>query len=239
MALIACPECRRQVSDKAAACPNCGHPIAASADYPRQLIPDDLTAAVQAQSRAGDPTRSETRASREAWKAEERIRKQTVRAAQKDVRRGGSAGIGKSVLVAAVIGGGLGLYFVLGSPSGKFVSGSPPGKDEKKIIGCASDWRQCKDNADFANNYGDILKIQIRCKSEAEKIAKYGTPKFPWLYFFATFLKGDSYPKTGIVVLLEKDAQFSNAFGAMVHSTVTCSYDLDLDKVSNVSIAGN
>lgn len=27
MALIDCPECAKQVSDKAAACPNCGHPI--------------------------------------------------------------------------------------------------------------------------------------------------------------------------------------------------------------------
>lgn len=29
MALIPCPECRREVSDKAPACPGCGHPIAA------------------------------------------------------------------------------------------------------------------------------------------------------------------------------------------------------------------
>ena len=27
MALINCPECNAQVSDKAAVCPNCGHPI--------------------------------------------------------------------------------------------------------------------------------------------------------------------------------------------------------------------
>jgi ribosomal protein L37E len=27
MALIVCPECKRQVSDKAKACPNCGYPI--------------------------------------------------------------------------------------------------------------------------------------------------------------------------------------------------------------------
>jgi DNA-directed RNA polymerase subunit RPC12/RpoP len=29
MALIACPECKAQVSDKAAVCVKCGHPIAA------------------------------------------------------------------------------------------------------------------------------------------------------------------------------------------------------------------
>jgi len=27
MALIQCPECGRDVSDKAAACPHCGHPV--------------------------------------------------------------------------------------------------------------------------------------------------------------------------------------------------------------------
>ena len=32
MALIKCPECGTEVSDKAAACPRCGNPIAAPAD---------------------------------------------------------------------------------------------------------------------------------------------------------------------------------------------------------------
>lgn len=30
MALIACPECTRQISEKAIACPSCGYPIAAT-----------------------------------------------------------------------------------------------------------------------------------------------------------------------------------------------------------------
>jgi len=33
MALIYCPECEKQVSDKATACPNCGYPIANTANY--------------------------------------------------------------------------------------------------------------------------------------------------------------------------------------------------------------
>jgi predicted amidophosphoribosyltransferase len=28
VALINCPECKKEVSDKASSCPNCGHPIA-------------------------------------------------------------------------------------------------------------------------------------------------------------------------------------------------------------------
>lgn len=27
MVLVSCPECEKQVSDQAASCPNCGHPI--------------------------------------------------------------------------------------------------------------------------------------------------------------------------------------------------------------------
>ena len=27
MALITCPECEKEISDKAKKCPNCGHPI--------------------------------------------------------------------------------------------------------------------------------------------------------------------------------------------------------------------
>lgn len=34
MALIHCPECDRQVSTQAAACPGCGHPIADTAPVP-------------------------------------------------------------------------------------------------------------------------------------------------------------------------------------------------------------
>lgn len=233
MALIACPECRRQVSDKAAACPNCGHPIAA-ADHPRELMPDASTVAEHMQNGAGGPTRAEKRASKSAWQAEERVRKRETALAelqaQKKARRAESGGIGKSIFVAAVIGGGLGLYFVLGSP----------GKDEKKVItGCTSNWRLCADNGDLVNNYLSDHSAQSACKDEAEKLARYGSPKFPWLYFFDTFNRGNDYPRTGIAVLFEKDAQFSNAFGAMVHSTVTCTYDLNQNKVLNVSIAGN
>lgn len=37
MALIECPECTTQVSDKAAACPKCAYPIAADAREPEEV----------------------------------------------------------------------------------------------------------------------------------------------------------------------------------------------------------
>lgn len=37
MALIECPDCRKQVSDAAPACPGCGRPINAAARDPREI----------------------------------------------------------------------------------------------------------------------------------------------------------------------------------------------------------
>lgn len=39
MALISCPECGKQISDHAVACPNCGYPIAGSISY--TAVPSD------------------------------------------------------------------------------------------------------------------------------------------------------------------------------------------------------
>jgi hypothetical protein len=90
-------------------------------------------------------------------------------------------------------------------------------------------------NAGFAG----IGLGQFRCKDEARRLAKYGEPKFPSLVAFGTFLRGDDYIKTGVVTLFEDEAQFQNGFGAMVHSTVKCKYDLNSEKVVNVSISAN
>jgi hypothetical protein len=40
MALVTCPDCRREISDQATACPNCGRPIAHKA----QLQVEDVNA---------------------------------------------------------------------------------------------------------------------------------------------------------------------------------------------------
>jgi hypothetical protein len=83
---------------------------------------------------------------------------------------------------------------------------------------CKTDWTRCTDNADLMNEYDGTRDAQFACKLEAGQRAKYGDPKFGWLDYFDRFHKGDDYPKTGIAILIENDAQFQNAFGAMVHS---------------------
>jgi hypothetical protein len=95
---------------------------------------------------------------------------------------------------------------------------------------CKADWKKCVDNADMANNYRSWYKAQADCKIAAEKLARYGDPKWPW-FAFGSFLKGDGYAKTGHAVLIEPDAQFQNGFGAMQHVRVNCEYDLTNEKV--------
>jgi predicted amidophosphoribosyltransferase len=45
MALINCPECKKEISDKAEACPNCGYPInnVKSDDLLCPEFPNDLS----------------------------------------------------------------------------------------------------------------------------------------------------------------------------------------------------
>lgn len=103
---------------------------------------------------------------------------------------------------------------------------------------CKKDWHACKDNADVVNSYDGWSMVQVRCKDSAKESAKYGTPDFPW-FSFGTFTRGDDYVKTGIATSIEQDAQFSNGFGAMVHSRVVCLYDLNKGTVLNVTTQPN
>ena len=104
---------------------------------------------------------------------------------------------------------------------------------------CTSDWRQCKDNADLINNYGNMARVEADCEFEANEAAKYGTPEWPWGHAFGTFLKGDDYPRTGVVTVKEHDARFTNMFNAKVHTTVSCRYDLNTMNVLSVKITAN
>jgi hypothetical protein len=101
---------------------------------------------------------------------------------------------------------------------------------------CRSDWTKCVDNEQLVNQYSDWSLVQVRCKRAANDRAKYGSPDWPWLPF-GSFYKGNNYVTSGVAVAIEPDAQFSNGFGAKVHSRVTCTYDLRTKRVSNVDIS--
>lgn len=71
-----------------------------------------------------------------------------------------------------------------------------------------------------------VNEARVDCKSKAETQAKYGSPKWPW-FAFSHFRPGDDSIKTGVVVFIEPEHQFSNAFGAMLHARATYRYDLN------------
>jgi hypothetical protein len=85
------------------------------------------------------------------------------------------------------------------------------------------------------NNYSRISDAKVACKLEANSRAKFGSPEWPWLAF-STYLSGDTYVKTGNIILIEPNAQFENAFGGKPHVKVRCSYDLNSGKVDSVLI---
>src|SRR5262249_54780087 len=101
-----------------------------------------------------------------------------------------------------------------------------------------TDCAHCGDNADLVNHYERWINIQVECKLEAERQARYGTPTWPWLAF-SGFVKGKSYITSGKAVAVENDARFQNGFGAMVHSTVVCTYDLRANRVLKLAIAAH
>ena len=116
-----------------------------------------------------------------------------------------------------------------------------PSSAAPTVPSCEDDWHLCADNAQIADNYTGWIAAENACERAADKMAKYGTPKWPnsWLPNFGYFRTGSDFPKTGKAILIERDAQFQNIFGVMVHSTVTCTYNLATKEVSNVDIVPN
>ncbi len=107
---------------------------------------------------------------------------------------------------------------------------------EKSNPTCVSDYTKCKDNKELIEkhvNKNDI-KPSIDCLFAAKKLAKYGEPHFPFMSF-CRFIGGNSYVVSGKAVLMEDDATFKNGFGADVHVTARCEYDLK-NNVANVTV---
>jgi hypothetical protein len=108
---------------------------------------------------------------------------------------------------------------------------------------CKDDWRQCRDNSDLVNNFDGYYRVEGACKTAANEMARYGTPIWPSFWSdggaFGRFRNGTDYVTTGVALAIERDAQFQNGFGAMMHSTVYCKYDLKTATVVSVDIVGH
>lgn len=107
---------------------------------------------------------------------------------------------------------------------------------------CIDDFHACKDNEDLVNHYKKIYHGRADCKIKANESAEYGSPQWPGFWSggaFSSFGMGDDAPKTGVITLFEPNAQFQNGFGAMVHSTVRCVYDLNSEVVRDLQITAH
>ena len=81
-----------------------------------------------------------------------------------------------------------------------------------------------------------------RCEDAADGKAAYGTPIWPGVWSggsFGSFNDGDASIRLGQAILIEPDAQFQNEYGAMVHTSVVCVYDLPSKTVTRVNVLGH
>lgn len=223
MALVKCAECGKEVSTLAAACPSCGAPPVVSAPRPTGLAAPPIPRRRHSDSDAKTPPRS---------------------------------GYGPAVRMLAF--GGLVVTAILvensnsssvapaNQTSAASVPSSPPVQAAHQSTPrpstqeelCESDWGKCADNEQLVGHYKGWTRVRAACQVEANALAKYGTPDWGgWLKpTFGTFLTGTDYVTRGVAVAIEGDAQFQNGFGAMVHSQVTCTYDLRANRVVDIEI---
>jgi hypothetical protein len=115
-------------------------------------------------------------------------------------------------------------------------SGDHTAKPTAQDESCRYDWTKCVDNEQLVNHYSDWSHVQVECKHAPNDRAKYGNPDWPWVAF-GTFYGGNNYVTSGVAIAVEPDAQFSNGFGGMVRSRVTCTYDLRAKRVTDVLVS--
>jgi len=113
--------------------------------------------------------------------------------------------------------------------------GSTSAASEKANPTCVGDWTKCKDNSGLANHWSGSRRVAYDCKDEANKLAKYGEPKWSWITF-GSFYPAEKSVETGVFTKIDDDVQFHNGFGAWGHAEVVCKYDLRQKKVLNVTV---
>lgn len=122
-----------------------------------------------------------------------------------------------------------------------FLAGSYNNKGDNQATGCAGNYKSCKDNADLINNYdqmGKIFDAKVACKRAIGDHVKYGSPEWGALVGFGSYRRGDDFPKTGIIMLVDDNVKIQNMYGTKVNSTVACEYDLNYRKVLTIVING-
>lgn len=150
-------------------------------------------------------------------------------AAAKRAKAGNAGGLGCGVIMLAVIG-----FIAYAINEGQKIE-----EQEAANPTCVSDYKRCADNKDVVQHHNskEHISLAVECEEAAKQAARYGTPEFSFLPF-GTYYTGRSYVERGVAILIDKDAQYKNGFGAAEHVTATCLYDLKSDE-ARVTISTN
>lgn len=106
---------------------------------------------------------------------------------------------------------------------------------ERALVACRKDYTQCRTQEELYNNF-DLIPARVACKSEAKGRANYGDPDFPGSSFVDGYFPSQNTAKTGVITLVENEARFQNAFGAMRRVSIKCTYDLKAEKLLYLNI---
>ncbi len=138
-------------------------------------------------------------------------------------RHGGKMARGPAGCLLSLVLLGLLLAMIIGT-------GEQSDKAEKENPTCISDYTKCMDNEELIRRHTapNGAFMSVACQMTAERMAKYGKPKFSFVPF-GSYFDGRSYIDTGTAVLLDHNAQFQNGFGAYQNVTARCEYDLKND----------
>lgn len=116
---------------------------------------------------------------------------------------------------------------------------SNPKQPNNDASNCKSDYRACKDNKDLINNYDpSVIRVaKSSCKLSVDEHVKFGSPEWDW-NDFGSFLIGNDFVKTGIIIIADNNVKIENMYGAKARTEVRCSYDLESKKVLEVMVDG-
>ena len=128
-----------------------------------------------------------------------------------------------SIAIAALFG-----FLAIGSGDGN----SNLSESQKA---CKESYTMCASQRDLMEYSSEVTNARIECKMQAERLAKYGDPDFPWSPFHS-YLPSENSANTGVITLFEKDAKFMNGFGAMKRSVVMCKYNLRTGTVIDLAV---
>ncbi|MEE1656745.1 hypothetical protein VB618_11095 [Microvirga sp. CF3062] len=144
--------------------------------------------------------------------------------------RGSSAGEPFTLVLFGALGLAAVGYFTWGWES------APPQPKDPAVEACRQDFRKCTTQDQLVDTYQGMREAHTTCKQAARKLARFGDADLPF-YAFETYFPIEKSFATGQISLVETEAKYQNAYGAMQRVRVKCVYDLTNKTVVEVNAA--